>query len=153
MSYIKVIFLERNTTLTSYHQLEEFGEGKRREEMPARISQNPPCWKPSWLSHVCATWKGPRSEWLARNKPEINPIIIKSGTVSHVAEQSSWVPSPSCSLPRHPFLTESLALSACVSPWTIELWMLDKRPGKGPAYCNKHCPFCYPQTPSNTGHH
>ena len=39
----------------------------------------------------------------------------KSDTVRHVAEQSSWVPWPSCSPPRHPFPVKSLAVSACVS--------------------------------------
>ena len=51
--------------------------------------------------------------------PEINPITIKPETVSHVAEQFSWVPLPCCSPPRCPFTIKSLALSAHVSPQTI----------------------------------
>ena len=50
---------------------------------------------------------------------ETNPITIKPETASLVAEQSSWVPSLSCSAPRCPFPIKSRALEAHVSPWTI----------------------------------
>ena len=78
--------------------------------------------------------------WLAKDNPEINPIIIKPETSSHVAELFSWVPLPYCSLPGCPFPIKSLALSAHVSPRTILLWVLDKSPvlgpGRGPPSCN-----------------
>ena len=114
--------------LTSHHQLEEFGKGQK-EEMPVHMSsQNPSHWNPSWLSDANTTRKDPESEWLARDNPETNPITIKPKTASHVAEQSSWVPLPSCSPPRHPFPIKSLTLSAHVSPQTIHLRVLDKSP-------------------------
>ena len=45
-----------------------------------------------------------------------------------MAEESSWVPLPSCSPPRHPFPIKSLALSACVCLWIIHFWVSDKSP-------------------------
>ena len=71
---------------------------------------------------------------------ETNPITKKPEPGSHVAEQSSWVPLPCCSLSRHPFLIKSPALSAHVSPPTIHFQVLDKSPvwaleGKLPS-CN-----------------
>ena len=56
---------------------------------------------------------------IAKDNPETNPITIKPKTASDMAEQSSWVPLPSCSPPQHLFLIKSPALSAHVSPWTI----------------------------------
>ena len=60
--------------------------------------------------------------------------------MSHMAEQFSWVPLPYCSLPRCPFPTKSLALSAHVSPQTIHFQVLDNSPlsgpGRGPPSCN-----------------
>ena len=53
-------------------------------------------------------------------------------TESHVAEQSSWVPLPSCSLPMFLFPIKSLALSAYVSPQTTYFQGLDKSPLLGP---------------------
>ena len=41
---------------------------------------------------------------------------------------SSWAPLPYCSPPRSPFPIKSLALSACVSPWTIHFQVLGKSP-------------------------
>ena len=78
-------------------------------------SQNPPCWRPSWLSIACATRKHPESEGLARDNPETNPITIKPGTASHVAEQFSWFPLPPCSPLWCPFPIKALALSTHVS--------------------------------------
>ena len=61
-----------------------------------------------------------------------------------MAEQSSWVPWPSCSLPRRPFPIKSLALPAHVSPWTIHIQVLDKSPlsghGRGSPFCNRSVP-------------
>ena len=53
---------------------------------------------------------------------------MKPKTESHVAEQFSWVPLPSCPAPGCPFPIKSLALSTCVSPQTIHFWVLDKSP-------------------------
>ena len=78
---------------------------------------------------------------MAKDNPETNPITIKPETVSHVAEQFSWVPLPYCSPPGCPFPIKSLALSAHVSPRTIHFQVLDKSPvsgpGRGPPSCNK----------------
>ena len=80
-------------------------------------------------------------EGLAKDNPEINPIIIKPKRARYVAELFSWVPLPYWSPPRCPFPTKSLALSAHVSPWTIHFRVLDKSPvsgpGRGPHSCNK----------------
>ena len=58
-----------------------------------------------------------------------NPISIKPDSANHSTEQSSWglLPPLGC-----PFQIRSLALSACVSPWTIYFWLLDKSPLLGP---------------------
>ena len=90
------------------------------------------CWHPSWLNNACTTRKDSESEWLAKDNPETNPTTIKPETSSHVAEQFSWVPLPSCSPLGHPFPIKSLALSAHVSPWTIHFRVLDKSPLLGP---------------------
>ena len=79
-------------------------------------SQNPPRWHPSWLSIACATRKDSESEGLARDNPETNPITIKPGTASHVTEQFSWAPLPSCSPPGGPLPSKvSCFVSMCVS--------------------------------------
>ena len=78
-------------------------------------------------------------EWLAKDHPETNPITIKPKTVSHMAEQFSWVPLPSCSPPGCPFPIKSLALSAHGSPWTIHFLVLDKSPVSGPGRCPPSC--------------
>ena len=103
-------------------------------------SQNPSFWHPSWMNKACTTRKDSESEWLAKNKPETNPITMKPKTASHLAEQFSWVPSPSCSPPGRPFPIKSLALSAHVSPHTVHFWVYKSPvsgPGKGPPSCNK----------------
>ena len=116
------------------------GERSKGDTTWPSTSQNPPRWPPSWLSNACATRKDPESEGLARDNPESNPITINPGTASHVAEQFSWAPSPSCSPPGGPFPKKSLALSAHVSPRTVHFRVLDKSPisgpGRGPASCN-----------------
>ena len=95
-------------------------------------SQNPLCWHLSWLSNACVTRKDLESGCLVRDSLDTNPITIKPDTEIHVGEQSSWVPLLSCSLPRQPFPTKSLALSARVSPQTIHFWELDKSPLSDP---------------------
>ena len=121
---------------TSHDQLEELGKSQkeRGDSSPYVLptSQNPPLWNPSWLSDACATRKDPESEWLARDNPETNPITIKPESVSHMAEQSSWVSLPCCCPPGCPFPIKSLALSARVSHWTIHFRVLDKSPLLGP---------------------
>ena len=80
--------LVRNKGLTSYHQ-PGFWRGQKEmgdcspEVLPT--SQDP-SWNPSWLSDVCAPRKDPSSEWLARDKPETNPMTINPEMMSHVAE-------------------------------------------------------------------
>ena len=93
-------------------------------------SQNPR-WHPSWLNNECATRKDSKSERLVRDNPETNPITTKPETVSHVAEQFSWVPLPYCSLPECSFPIKSLTVSD-MSPWTIHFQVLDKNPLSGP---------------------
>ena len=80
----------------------------------------------------CTTRKDSELEGLAKDHPETNPITIKPEIGSHVTEQSSWVPLPSCSPPGHPFPIKPLALSAHVSPRTIHFRVLDKSPVSGP---------------------
>ena len=103
-------------------------------------SQNSSHWNSSWQSNACSTRKDHESEWLARDNLETNPISMKPRTVSHMAEQFSWVPLPYWSLPGCPFPTKSLALSAYVSPRTVHFQVLDKSPfsspGRGPSSCN-----------------
>ena len=118
----------------------ERSKGERRcQSTCPTTSQNPPHWNVSWLSN---TRKGPESEWLARDSPEINHITTKPEAVSHVAEQSSWVALPCSSLPWHSFPVKSLAFSACMSPWTIHFWVLNTSPlsgpGRGLLSCNKN---------------
>ena len=116
-------------------------ERSKGEAMCPTTSQNPFHWHPSWLGNGCATRKDPESERLAKDNPETNPISIKPETTSHMTQQFSWVPLPSCSPSRQPFPIESLALSACVSHWTIHFQVLDKSPlsgpGRGPPSCNR----------------
>ena len=100
---------------------ENSGGAQRREETPAHYivlptSQNPSCCNPSWLKDVHATRKTLSQARKGPSNPETNLITTKPETVSHVAEQFSWVPLPYCSLPRRPFPIRSLALSAHGSP-------------------------------------
>ena len=116
--------------------------GSKGEATCPTTCPNPSCSNPSWLSNACTTRKDPESEWLARVNPETNPITIKPKTGNHMAEQFSWVPLPSCSLPRHLFPIKSLALSACVSPQTTHFHVLYKSPllgpGRGPPFYNRN---------------
>ena len=132
-------------------------ERSKRDTNPYVLptSQTLPRWNPSWLIDAWATRKDPESEWLARDNTETIPITIKPETVSHVAEQFSWVPLPSCSPPGCPFPIKPLALSAHVSPWTIHFRVLDKSPlsgpGRGSPFLQHHCPTqrCLPYLPSS----
>ena len=105
---------------------------RSKEDTTCPSTTQNPLWYPSWLNKACTTSKDSESEQLAKDNLETNPITIKPKTASHVTEQSSWVPLPSCSLPRHPFPIKSLALSAHVSPWPIHFPVLDKSPVSGP---------------------
>ena len=115
-------------------------ERSKREETPVHMSHQPPR---ILLSGIHLGWampsKDPESEWLARDSLETNLITLKPETVSHVAEQFSWVPCPSCSLPRCPFPIKSFALSAHVSQ-KIHFQVLDESlllsPGRDPPSCN-----------------
>ena len=98
--------LVRNKELTSDHQPGFWRGQKEMGDCSAEVlptSQDPPHWNPSRPSDACAPRKDPNSEWLARDKPETNPMTRKPETVSHVAEQFSPFPSPSCSPPQQPF--------------------------------------------------
>ena len=107
-------------------QLEEFNKGQKKDTACSTASQSPSRWRPS------TTRKDPASEWLAKENPENNPIIIKLETESYVAEWSSWVPLPCCSPPGRLFPVKCLSLSACVSSGTIHCWELDQSPLSGP---------------------
>ena len=68
--------------------------------------QDPPRGNPSRLSDVCAPRKDANSEWLARDKPERNPMTINPETVRFSPFLSPSCP-PTCS-PQLCFLVESL---------------------------------------------
>ena len=91
------------------------GERPKGDTICLTTSQNPSLWHPSWLTNAYTTRKDSESEWLAKDNPETNPINIKTKTVSHVAEQFSWVLLPYSSPPGCPLPIESLALSTHVS--------------------------------------
>ena len=110
-----------------------FGRDQKREEgddQPPRIL----CigFHLGWAMHVppgrtlnqTMGW----TRWLARDKPQKNPVPLKPETVSHMAEQFSWAPLPRCSPPRRPLPIKPLALSARVSPRAVHFWVLDKSP-------------------------
>ena len=108
-----------NTELISYHQPDVWKTSKG-DATCWTTSQSPPRWHPPWLSNVCATKKDPESECLAKDNPETNPITVKPETASHMAEQSSWAPSPYCSPPGHPFPVKSLSnvwQEPTLGPW------------------------------------
>ena len=94
--------LVRNTELTSYYQ-PEFRKGQKQM---SRVQPPPGIllagihlgWAMRWVPG-----RTPSQEWLARENPEVNPNTIKMEVASHVTEQSSWLPLPSCSPPRCPF--------------------------------------------------
>ena len=97
----------------SHHQPEEIRKGQK--ETP-RVLPPPSRRYPSWLSNACPTRKDPESEWLTKDNRGTNSITIKPETASHMAEQFSWVPTPSCSLPGLPLPNKvSCFVSTCVS--------------------------------------
>ena len=79
---------------------------------------------------------------MAKDHPE-NPITIKPETVSHTAEQLSWVPLPSCSPPGCPFPVKSLALSARVSSDNSFL-SVRQEPSFGPWKGSPFLQYLYP---------
>ena len=110
-------------------------------------SQNPSHWHPPWLNKVCTTRKESESEWLDKDHPETNPITIKPrlqpcGRAVLLSSLALLLSTQA------PFPIKSLDLSACVSPFTIHFWVLDKSPVSGPA---RGCPFLQhfqvPQSP------
>ena len=115
-----------NTELISHHP-PEVRKTSKGDATCWTTSRNPPRWHPPWLSNACATRKDPESGCLAKDNPETNPITIKPESTSHVAEQSSWAPSPYCSPLGAP------------SQWSL-FPMLDKSPlsgpGRGPPSCS-----------------
>ena len=132
----------RTNKLPPTGRIQERSEEER--ETPVHVSCQPP--ESFSLAFILAEWcnghqEGPRVQVIGQRQPKTNPITIKPETTSHMAEQSSWVPSPCYSLPWHPFPIKSLALSAHVSPQTVHFQVLDKSPlsssGMGPPSCNK----------------
>ena len=81
-----------------------------------------------------------QARWLARGNLETNPFTIKPETVSHMAEQFSWVPFSCCSLSKCPFSNSLFFVSTCIS-WDNSLLSVRKestlRPWKGPPSCYK----------------
>ena len=98
----------------SHTNQKSLGKVKRRYHMST--TPQSPRWHTSWLSNACATRKDPEPEWLASENLETKTITIKPETVSHMAEQSSWIPLPSCSLLGHPLPNElSYFVRMCAS--------------------------------------
>ena len=92
--------------------------------------------------------EGPHVKMTARDKLEAYLITVRPRTPGPMAEQ------PSCPPPRRPCPVTSLALSVCVSPWTIHFLVLDKNPllgpGRGPPSCNSFSD-CFWNTYESTG--
>ena len=120
MSYFTTGGPVGNIELTSHHQLEELG--KDQKETPVLMSYQH---SRIFLAEIHLGWGMLRPsemtlcQRLARDNPKTNSTTKKPGTISHVAEQSSWVPMPSCAPARGPFPITSHALWACVSLLTI----------------------------------
>ena len=99
--------MEKDKTKNWYGKLTSaIQEGSKRERSQAS-SQSPSCWTLSWLRDVCATRKDPESDYgpskiTDQDNPEINCIIIKPETVSHVVEKFTQAPLPCHSLPGSP---------------------------------------------------
>ena len=109
-------------------------ERSKGEATSPTTSQNPSRWHPSWLSNACTTRKDAESERSAKDNPEMNPITIKLETVSHTAEQFSWVP---IHLPNK----VCCFISMCVSSDNLFLSVRQDKnplsgPGRGPHSCN-----------------
>ena len=120
------------------------GEVKRREETPVHMSYQPrrTLHAGTHLGWVMLTPPGrtlsqkdwPETTWKLTQhhktwdcEPRGRAVLLGSLTLL----LSTQAPLPN---------TKSLALSACVSPWTIHFWVLDKTPlsgpGRGPPSCN-----------------
>ena len=106
------------------------GERRRQSTRPANLPESSSL-PPSWLSDACTTRKDPESERLARDRPQTHPFTTNPETVNCGSRPPG--PPPSCSLPQRPFPIKSPALSARVSPQTIRLPVLDRRPPVPPA--------------------
>ena len=121
----------RNKELTSYHQ-PGFWRGQKEmgDSTPEDVatSQDPPRWNPSRLSDACAPRKNPNSEWLARDKPETNPMTLKPETKPHgralLSLSLTLLPLlQECPAPPHP-LPEALQASL-LSPGETQ-WQASK---------------------------
>lgn len=69
-------------------------ERSERDAMCPSTSQNPSCWHLSWLSNACTTRKNSKSQQLANDDLETNPVPMEPEAESHMAEQPSWSPQP-----------------------------------------------------------
>ena len=124
----------RNTELTSYRQPEEFRKSQKETPHVLLISQ----YLSFLVEFILAEQsvhhqEGPWVRIIGQKQPGYgNPVTIKPESANHATEQSSWGLLPSSSPPRCPFQIKSLALSECVSPWTIYFQLLDKSPLSGP---------------------
>ena len=125
--------LVRDTELTNHNQSEEFQ--KSQKETPVHMSFQPSRILLTGIHLGWAMFVLP-GRTLSQNDEsetsETNPITRRPEIWSHMAEQSFWVPWLCCSPPGCPCPVKFLALSACVSPWTIHFWMLGKSLFSGP---------------------
>ena len=69
-------------------------ERSERDTMCLSTSQNPSCWHLSWLNNACTTRKNSKSQQLAKDDLETNPVPMEPEAESHMAEQPSWSPQP-----------------------------------------------------------
>ena len=70
------------------------GKVKSKEETPVPMSYQPPRILLTGIHHDWAMPSSPGRTLSQRDwpeQPETNPVTIKPGTVSHMAEQSSWI--------------------------------------------------------------
>ena len=79
--------------------------------------------------------EGPWVRMTGQDNPETNPITPKPETVDHKAEQFSWLPWPSCSLPRHPFPSTVSHLVSTDSLFLTQT-VLHKCPLSGREWCS-----------------
>ena len=87
-----------------------------------------------------------QDEWPEKTQ-KANLIIIKSVTVSHMAEQFFWVLLPCCPLPGCPSPVKPFALSVHLPSWIIHFWVLDKTPLSGSGRGFKWvCTHAYPMS-------
>ena len=79
------------------------------------------------------------NDWTGQRQPETYSITVKPDTVSHVAEEFSWVPFTLPLSDQVSFPMEPLVLSVCVSPLTIHFRVLNKSPFFGPGRGRPSC--------------